>query len=254
MIVPKLIGRLGNQCFQSAHAISYALQHGHEYHIPTMSENENFWPATFKHLANPNYSRFANQIQLKEAGHHYNPMPYDAAWQDNNIVIEGYFQSEKYFEGHIDEVRQALKIDYIRQAGFVGIHVRRGDYLRYADAYPPVNYSYIRDAVAYFNDFNYKSFAVFSDDINWCKVNVEKIKKEIPLVEFTYVEGNRPLVDMALLSSCDHHVISNSSFSLFAHILCQNPNKFCIAPDKWYGPKNSHLSVADIYPKNCIKL
>lgn len=255
MVTCKLVGRLANQCFQIANCISYSIEHGHEYHIPIVSTNERAWPATFKHLANEKYSRFANEINIYEKGHDYHEIPYDEAWKDSNIVLNGYFQSELYFEDYIDEVRAALGIPYVRQEGFVGVHVRRGDYVtQFPDKHPSQPYAYYRDAVAYFVEHGYKSFAVCSDDIKWCKEKFPQIKKEIPSIEFTYVEGQTPLLDMSLLSSCDHAVIANSSFSLFAFILNQNPDKFCIAPKQWFGSGNRHLSEASIYPKNCVKL
>lgn len=254
MIVPKLVGRFANQCFQISNAVAYSLRHGHEYHIPIESSNERLWPATFKHLANEKYSRFANTVNLHEKGHDYTEINYDPAWKDYNIVLNGYYQSELYFEDYIDEVRAALDIPYVPQEGFVSIHVRRGDYLTLPEHHPAQPYKYYRDAVAYFVEHGYKSFVVCSDDPKWCHEKFAMIKKEIPLTEFAIAEGQAPLYDMSLLSSCDHSIIANSSFSLFAFILNQNPDKFCIAPEQWFGSKNAHLSTSDLYPLNCVKL
>lgn len=254
MIVPKLVGRLANQAFQISNAIALALRNNQPYHIPAQSADERLWPATFKHLTNDKYSRFAHTININEKGHDYNPIQWSDSWNDANVVLNGYYQSEKYFEDYIDEVRAALAIPYVRQEGFVGIHVRRGDYLTLSQHHPAQPYKYYRDAVAYFVEYGYKSFAICSDDMGWCREKFSEIKKEMPGTEFTYVERQSPLMDMSLLSSCDHSIIANSSFSLFAFILNQNPDKFCIAPAQWFGSKNAHLSTSDLYPKNCVKL
>lgn len=255
MVVPKLVGRLANQCFQISNAVALALRNNQEFNIPVISADERLWPATFKHLANPAYSRFAHTININEKGHDYNPIQWSDSWNDANVVLNGYYQSEKYFEDYIDEVRAALAIPYVRQEGFVSIHVRRGDYVtQFPDKHPAQPYKYYRNAVAYFVEYGYKSFVVCSDDPKWCHEKFAMIKKEIPLTEFTIAEGQTPLYDMSLLSSCDHSIIANSSFSLFAFILNQNPDKFCIAPEQWFGSKNAHLSSADLYPKNCVKL
>lgn len=254
MVTCKLYGRLGNQMFISAAAISYALKNGHEYHIPNQSENERLWPAFYKNLTNPKYSRFADTVVLKEKGHAYQELNYDPAWADKNIVLDGFFQSEQYFEDYIDEVRAAFKVAYDPLPDFVGIHIRRGDYMRFPDKHPPVTFDYIKKSVAYFVEHNYKSFVVCSDDMLWSKETCEKIKKQIPSIEFSYSSNRRAIDDLAVLSCCGNAILSNSSFSLMAFILNPAPEKFCIAPANWFGEGNAHLRAESIYPKNCIKL
>lgn len=252
MVTCRLYGRLGNQMMIIANCVAYSLRHGHEYHIPAQSQDERLWPAHFKHLANPRYSRFADTIVLKEKSHAYQELNYDPAWADSNILLDGFFQSEKYFEDYIDEVREAFNLGYKRAEGFVGIHIRRGDYLRFPDKHPPVTEKYIMDAVSYFVDYGYKSFVVCSDDMAWTRSACDRI--DVPGVVFSYSDNRKAIDDFVMLHCCDHHIISNSSFSLAAHILCPYEDKFCIAPKVWFGPGNSNLPDYDIYPKNCVKL
>lgn len=252
MVTTRLVGRIGNQAYQIAACVAYAKQHGHEVHIPTISTDQNFAPAVFTHMANPKYSRFTDTINLYEKGHNYHELAYDPAWADHNIVLNGFFQSEKYFEDYIDDVRAALNVPYSRAEGFVGLHVRRGDYLRYPTKHPVVSEQYIKDAVQYYVDYGHKSFVVCSDDMPWTRAVCERIK--IPGVVFSYSDNRRAYDDFVMLHCCDFMIASNSSFSMFAHILNPYEDKFCIAPSTWFGPGNSALSVADIYPKTCIKL
>lgn len=253
MITCKLVGRLANQCFQISNCIAFALRNGQQFHIPQHSTNEQIWPAHFKHLPNKGWVN-AVSITIRETGHNYTPIEWKDHYNGRNIVLEGYYQSEKYFEDYLLEIRAALAIPYERLENFVGIHVRRGDYLQYPEHHPAQPYKYFLDSVAYMYERGYRSFIVCSDEISWCKEKFAMIKKELPGVEFSYSENVAPVADLALLSCCDHHIISNSSFSLFAHILCQHEEKFCIAPEVWFGSKNGHLDTSDIYPKNCLKL
>ena len=51
-------------------------------------------------------------------------------------------------------------------------------------------------------------YYVFSDDIEWCKVNFKFSGN------FVYVENsNDEVYDLYRLSSCSHHIIANSSYS-----------------------------------------
>lgn len=252
MITTPLVGRFANQVFQIAATIAYAKQHGHEFHIPVISSNERAWPAHFKNLANPKYSRFAPSINLHEKGHNHNEIPYDPEWVDHNITLHGYYQSEKYFEDYMDEVQAALNIPYKRADGFVGLHVRRGDYLQFPTKHPVVTSSYVESAIDYYYQYGYKSFVVCSDDMKWTREVCNRI--DLPGIAFSYSDNKTAYDDFVMLRCCDNHIISNSSFSLAAHILNPYPEKFCIAPKVWFGPANGHLDTTDLYPKNCVKL
>lgn len=250
MVTGNLYGRLGNQMLIIGAIIGYAKKHGLEYHIPAQSKDERLWPAHFKNLANPKFSRFAHTVNLREKSHAYQEIPYDLSWKDSNIVLDGFFQSEEYFEDAIDEVRAAFNLGYKRAKGFVGIHVRRGDYLQFPDKHPVQSLDYFREAVNFFMEYGYKSFVVCSDDIKWCKENIESIEG----AAFSYSDNKRPIDDMVMLQCCDHHILSASTFGLMAHILCPYEDKFCIAPKKWFGDGNKHLLAESIYPKNCVRL
>lgn len=253
MITPLLVGRLANQCFQISNCIAFALRNNQQYHIPSRSMDERIWPATFKNLENTGWIN-APAITIKEQGHDYNPIEWQDHYNGRNIILEGYFQSELYWDDYRDEVLKALSIPYQRLENHVGIHVRRGDYLQYPEHHPAQPYKYFKDSVEYMYEMGYKTFIVCSDDLPWCREKFAMIKKELPGVEFSYSENHVAIADMALLSCCDHVIGSNSSFSLFAHILCRYEGKFSIWPEQWFGSKNAHLSTVDMYPKNCIKL
>ena len=77
----------------------------------------------------------------------------------------------------------------------------------------------------------------FSDDTNY----LHKIIKDLD-IEFRYIyELNpNPLDDFQYLSQCNHFIIPNSTFSLWASYLSKNLNKIVIKPKNWF--KGEYLS------------
>jgi len=174
----------------------------------------------------------------------------DLPTQDN-ILFNGYFQSEKYLDRElilklysIDDI----SLEYINDkykniiSNSVSIHVRRGDYLNKYDKHPVQDINYYNLAMKYFRD--YKKFIIFSDDIEWCKTNFIGD-------QFIFIEGEHDYIDLWLMSLCDHNIIANSSFSWWGAWLNQNINKKVIAPKNWFGPKKK-LDTIDLYCKDWI--
>lgn len=171
-----------------------------------------------------------------------------------NVFLDGYWQSEKYFADVATTIRQDFTfvdqqlavyartyVENMRRQGeaVVGLHVRRGD-LAYAEETlrsptvvhgPTVSQSYIREAMALFG--RNCVFLVFSDsprDIQWCRENIRG-----KYVRFS--EGHTDLQDFAIMQSCDHNIISNSTFSWWAAWLNANPAKRVVAPRQWFNAR-----------------
>lgn len=83
--------------------------------------------------------------------------------------------------------------------------------------------------------FKDSTFFIFSDDIEWAKETLQKIKD----CTFMFEEKNNTIGDKILLmSNCKHFIIANSSFSWWAQYLSKNPNKTVISPSRWYNDRN----------------
>ena len=244
-IYPKLIGRTGNQMFQISAAIGYSKKHNIPYWVPKKSISDHVWPAMFKHFPSEPFpgTRYVN---YKEPEYPYNEIPLH-----QNICIEGFWQSEKYFHHCRHDILDAFQVPYKKLDGFVSIHVRRGDYLQYSDKHPPVTYEYISEAVKYFIDLGYKSFVVCSDDIEWCRRNLKPL--ELFGAVFSFSNEKEPMADLALQSCCEHNIIANSSFSWWGAWLNRNDEKIVIVPKQWFGPGNDHLDTKDLIPESWIR-
>lgn len=241
----KLWAGMGNQMFMLACVLGYAKKHNQPYFIPRQTIAAHIWPTYFPQF--PKGEPKSHFFRYKEPEHSYNEIPHHA-----NIIIEGYFQSEKYFNHCRQDILDAFQVPYKRLDGFVSIHVRRGDYLKYPDKHPVITYDYIAQAVKYFIDKGYNSFLVCSDDIKWCRLNLKPL--EVYGAVFTFSTETEPINDLAMMSCCENNIISNSSFSWWAAWLNQNEKKEVIAPERWFGIGNSHLSTKDLIPEGWIKL
>lgn len=181
-----------------------------------------------------------------------------------NLMIEGYWQSERYFVNSREAVLRAFsfprfehdsKNEYLSKKfigkNVVGIHVRRGDYLNIPNTLGICDLGYYRRAIHYIKEMNMPDmFVIFSDEIEWCQ---KYLCDEFDNTEAIYVNWNKGLEsfrDMQLMSLCSHNIIANSSFSWWGAWLNCNPNKIVIAPYKWMNSDG----WSDIIPDNWTKI
>lgn len=218
-------GRLANQMYQIAGVIGVARRNGFDFAFP-------------KWINWDHKERFESSEDCDIYKHFVNPLPeYDGptlpdhpvqwGFQDvrlnQSVSLSGHFQSEKYFEHAIDEVKWYMRmVDEYPQSDYVAMHVRRGDY---DDAWHPrIPESYYRRAM---QEFNGARFLVFSDDISACK---EMFGSEVDYANGDYLD------DFKRMKSCRHFIIGNSSYSAMAAILGDAKDKRVIAPSPWFGP------------------
>jgi hypothetical protein len=233
---------LGNTLFMLAAGEAMALRDGKQ-----MVSTEPPGYETYRNniLRNIKLTYSVQYDTYREPSFEYNEIPYS----DNSISLDGFFQSEKYFNDYsefiLDLFSPTPEIErYIDRAygdifdNSVSIHVRRGDYLNYPDIHPVCEMDYYKSALANFSDC--KRFIVFSDDIAWCKDNFSE--------DFHFIEGERDFIDLYMMAKCTNNIIANSTFSWWGAWLNRNENKKVIAPKIWFG-KDKKLNTKDLIPK-----
>jgi hypothetical protein len=238
------MGRLGNQMFQYAALKGIARHKGYQYSI----SKENVLNECFKipeTLPNQN----CQSINEKK-------FEFDQSFFDNcpdNIDIAGYFQTEKYFSHIEQELRKDFRFcdiiyetcshyrKHILSEKVVALHVRRGDYITDPN-FCLLDLDYYTEALKYFPD---SEIMVLSNDINWCR---EQFISE----RFKFSFSNNPFIDLCLMSLCDYHIISNSSFSWWGSWLAKS--KKTIAPQNWFDGEYSSWNTKDLYRKDWIVL
>ncbi len=189
---------------------------------------------------------------------------YDSKFEEITppVVLEGYFQSERYFAEWQDIIREELCLPEPRDAesrklasqmagvSATVLHIRRGDYVtnpKASQIYAACPIEYYRKAMEMIpgND----PMFVFSDDIPWAKANLPDIK---PLV-FPESDVVRPaLADLWLMTQGQHHIIANSSFSWWGAWLSAEPRGLTIAPSRWFN--DSSINDHDLIPASWIRI
>jgi hypothetical protein len=249
MISCNLKGGLGNYMFQVAATISYAIEYGvrpvfNFQSAQQVHENINSYKDNlFRKITN---SKFRIDGVYREPHFHYNKIPLSKG----NIVLDGYFQSEKYFNNHSEVIRIIFsedpetkkyidnKYSHLFEESTCSVHIRRTNYLNLQAFHPTQTMCYYNKAIAMTGK---KKFIVFSDDIEWCRDNLHADN-------IHFMEGESDYIDLFLMSRCSNHIIANSSFSWWGAWLNKDEKKRVIAPKHWFGPSLIGNNTKDLIP------
>lgn len=248
MISFRNMGRLANFLYQAFAAYSYSRKYNLGFSVPTTDRGE-WHPVYLRHLINPLYDNRLPFITIDERQHSYHELPFNEEWRKFNIILHGYFQSYKYFQNYIDEIRTMTGYAFAPVDGKLGIHVRRGDYLLYPEKHIicPVSY-YDMGINIVAHQMNFSGIKMFSDDIQWCKENFD-------INGFEFSEGKTAEEDLQEMMNCQAIICANSSFSVLAATLNSHPARIVVAPheDVYFHPKEN-LDVSTMYPPDFHKI
>ena len=264
-------GRLGNQMFQYASMRGIASVKGFDWVVPPENYDHTANYALFETFKMTNVRdkniRFVEGEILKETIHCYDENLVDSC--SDNTNLDGFFQTEKYFENIVDEIRSdfTFKDEYLKPCKeFIDsldttpifLHVRRGDAIGKEHYHPVAPMSYYVEALKRFDEDT--PCFVFSDDLDWCK-SQDLFKSDkflfndnIERYDYQSMDGSGsmqytllPHVDLCLMSLCSGAIIVNSSFSWWGAWLQNNRGKV-IASKPWFGPSASDLDTSDVVP------
>lgn len=256
-VTATLLGELGNQFFIIAAANSLAIDHNARATFPDLEENQGQnIPLNRKHVfphVNAEYPAESASLYY-EPYFHYAPIPYVP-----NMRIQGFFQSEKYFAHHKQEIlnlfapseqiMQYLRTKYsdiLDDPHTVSIHLRFYHEDPDERFYLGCRREFIEKAIALFPEET--NFIVFSNRMERAKQFLTGINRS-----FRFIEGEAHYHDFYLMSRCRHNIICNSTFSWWAAYLNPNPSKIVVAPGKWFT-KEAGLSMQDLIPETWVTI
>ncbi|MFZ2303669.1 MAG: alpha-1,2-fucosyltransferase [Minisyncoccia bacterium] len=177
----------------------------------------------------------------------------------NDVYVEGFWQSEKYFNEIEDVIRKEFSfknepdkinkkiIEDIQAENSVSIHIRHGDNAnKYAQAHGVLPIEYYHTAIEkLLVDVVNPIFYVFSDDPKWAEENLKLSHKTL------YISHNgdeKNYEDLRLMTHCRHHIIGNSTFSWWGAWLGKKPNQIVFASKTYHT--NVDISGSDFIPPN----
>lgn len=289
MIIARITSGLGNQLFQYALGRHLALKNKTSLYVDLSYYRQAYETDTLRsfkldrfrtnyHVLNDSpflyVSKFTKLLPnrtlkpvfhfVQEQQFHVDPTVEQA--RSAVITLEGFWQSERYFQASADVVRRELTFqrepgpdfaqyaDQIAQTECpVSVHIRRGDYVNhpeFSQSFGFVGLDYYQTALAELNRrFVNARFFVFSDDPDWVAANLHLSAPHV------YVRNSGPdadVDDLQLMSLCHHHVIANSSFSWWGAWLNPRPDKLVIAPRTWFRNKPTWNTV-DLIPDTWLR-
>jgi len=283
-IVASISGGLGNQMFQYAAARALALRNGARLWLDTRAveadqqrsyamggfavQADIVSPNQRHHLPKRLHPRLRWLARLSPRMPHVveRSFAFDPAVIGLRapVYLDGHWQSERYFLDHADSIRADYRLrqpltpnrqalaDQIAGTLAVSLHVRRGDYVSntMANAYHGTcEPGWYRQAMDRIEARSTPVYFVFSDDVNWARVNLD-IRRDAVFVSPS-IDG-RDFEDLHLMALCQHHIIANSSFSWWGAWLNPRRNKQVIAPARWF--RRPVVDTSDLLPAGWTQL
>lgn len=277
MITCNLMGGLGNQLFQIFTTISYALDNNDTFlflYSKMYGERASYWDNFLNPLKKNTLQDRIQGTIMREKAFHYEVIPKKK--ENENIILHGYFQSEKYFEKNtlkIVELSMNLKqiqdkiikreFSSFDQKNTISMHFRLGDYKTIPDYHPVLKVTYYKNSIEKIEETTKISewtIIYFCEDGDAECVNkdyIDYLKKIFP--KCTFLRAKPELSDwgqMVMMSCCQHHIIANSTFSWWGAYLHFSDDKLVCWPSLWFGSKLLQHNIADLIPekKNWLRV
>ncbi len=278
MIVTKLMGGLGNQIFQYAVGRAVAERHGTrlrldvshyaqyahrryslapfriEAELASAGEQElvlRSKPFAALPLTQPIPRSFFRSIVQPGLGFDFFPQIFEAG---NHLVLNGYWQHLSYVEPVAETLRKEFRLQVpltpegeetrrrMEAGASVALHVRRTDYTNLTIPTQFCGLDYYRRALAWIGQrVPDPVYFVFSDDLDWARTH---LPLPASAVFVGHNDSSRDYEDMVLMSYCRHHIIANSTFSLWGAWFNQKPGKLVVAPARWI--------IGDLQPPHLV--
>ena len=292
MIIVRLRGGLGNQMFQYSLGKQIANKLGVDMKLDLTSllrtrRNEkhrrdyqmNIFNFEASFLLQPNFISFLDRFHLNFLLQIIKSLKLigfkkyiEKTFKAEELIINnpkdltlyvGYWQSEKYFKSIETELRKDFQFKddlsgeaksiykAIIKVNAVCVHVRRGDYVNTTDGFNCSNLDYFVNGTNYINKHTINPhFFVFSDDTEWCKQHIE-FDYAFTVVDYT-TDKIKYKEDLQLMASCNHFIMSASSFSWWAVWLSNKKKAKVVVPKNWF--LDNHTDVSDLVNESWVKL
>lgn len=187
------------------------------------------------------FQKLLNHFGIFKLQDGYIPYPKNI---DNIVLLDGYFQAEKFFEQISEEMKEIFRIESVlensnypnleliknRNTVCISIKVQHnvGNPM-----YDVCNMGYYEKAIKYITErVENPLFMICSDNVQYVKDNL------IDTDKYECVEQAKDFpvhISLAAMARCKHFIIGNTSFGWWAQYLGDYSEKIVVAPSRWYG-------------------
>ena len=190
----------------------------------------------------------------------------------NNLYLEGYFESEKYFEDIKDNIHQeftflrremykkSMFFNILNNENSVSICLRQNRFIEgknrnteanrvKSEKFKKEQISYINKSIDYLKSIiKNPTFYLWSNDLKNIDITMfnSKVTKVTHKDEFLSKVDQRSL-DLFLISQCNHHIVIPSSFNWWGAWLSQRIDKIICRPNENFF-SNFKLNNRDFWP------
>jgi hypothetical protein len=272
MIYGRLYGGLGNQLFQIFTTIAYSIRNKQPFQFPAVLnqgkvDRPDYWSSMLSRLKIFTTRETPTGMKVTEKGHHYEELSPLLSSGSDTVILDGYFQSRKYFADYEESICRMIGLDAQRErvrekydeydyGHMISMHFRLGDYKNLSAFHNILPVTYYQSALAHIMRTvdEAKKFQVLYfcevEDNDIVEQKITEIRQVFPSLSFVK-STNEPQdwEQMLMMSLCAHHVIANSTFSWWGANLSQNPTKVVCYPEEWFGPNLRHLDIKDLFPQ-----
>jgi len=260
---------LGNQMFMIFNMLSYYIDHCDDYNIyydkTNFKTERYYWDNMFDKIKDKVSDTCDIVKKYEEKEFNYNNIPE----YEDDVVLQGFFQSDKYFKHNINKIKGILDIDkkildikkeypeYFNRKT-IAIHFRIGNYYNLQNMHPikPVQYylnalKELANKDVMLQDYNILLFCQEVDN-NFVNEYIKIINQHYPNMNYKKVADNIPdWKQILLMASCDNFIIANSTFSWMGAYLAKK-EKLVVAPNTWIGPYYKNNKLHDLRPEDWI--
>jgi hypothetical protein len=230
-------GRLGNQMFEYAALLGIGAKLGYDVAVPPPDRHA---LASCFDITAPTLGGRASE-SLRHVFHEPRIGYSERFWAiDDFTDIRGFFQSPRYFPPRdVVMAEFTFRPDLIEAAAgvlqpwrdegrvIVGMTVRRADYQQYPDLLVQLwDTDFYDRALAEFGNLD-PIVIVSSDEPEWCRQRFTGDR-------FVFADGISDNAQLALLTRCDHLIVSNGSFAWWGAWLNDGPGRR-ITASRWFG-------------------
>ena len=236
-------GNLGNQLFQIASTIGIAKKNKTPFAFPNWKYAD-YFDNELPKILNEKFEI------IDEKYFHFHEWKINS---NQNVDLNGWMQSEKYFDKSITEHYFKFKDSFVtnlklrHKALFekktILISIRRGDFVGHKDYFQlPILY-YVLALNSEFPDWRDANLLITSDDIGYCKFYFSFLENAL------FAEDLNAVEQLCLGSLCDDFIISNSTFSWWLAYLGEKSHSKIVRPLHYFdNQKAIECSDKDYFP------